>query len=362
MLNIQIKKQLGTLQLETDLQLPAQGISAIFGRSGAGKTSLVNLLSGLERPDEGLITLGERTLFDSGQGIMLPPEKRRIGYVFQDARLFPHFRVSGNLKYANRNPDPSQFDQIVRLLGLEHLLDRYPASLSGGEKQRVAIARALLSNPDMLLMDEPLASLDEPRKAEFLPYLEQLVQQIQLPVLYVSHNLEEILRLADQLVLIDSGKVVCQGPLAEVWSSPQMQPWQPDQDISTVVETHLARQHPDYPMTCLNLDNGISLWTSYIDAPLDTPVRLRIHARDISLVRTEPEQSSIRNIIPVRVSAIENPTSNDNRVIRLQAGNCELRCNITAWAADELKIKTGDSLFAQIKGMSVTRNDWISNR
>ncbi len=362
MLKIQVSKQLGSLQLETDLTLPSRGISAIFGRSGAGKTSLVNLISGLERPDNGVIKIGEHTLFSSEHNVMLPPEHRRIGYVFQDARLFPHYRVSGNLKYANRNPDPAQFDQIVRLLGLEHLLDRYPASLSGGEKQRVAIARALLSNPDMLLMDEPLASLDEPRKAEFLPYLEQLVQQIQLPVIYVSHNLEEILRLADQLVLLDNGKVIKQGPLAEVWSSPQMRPWQPDQDISTVVETHLKQQHPDYPMSCLSLDNEISLWTSYIDAPLNTPVRLRIHARDISLVRNPPAQSSIRNIIPVTVTCSGNINCNDNRLISLQAGRCELKCNITAWAADELNISTGDSLFAQIKGMSVTRNDWISNR
>ena len=362
MLKIQVKKQLGALKLDTDLTLPRQGISAIFGRSGAGKTSLVNLISGLEHPDQGVIRIGDRTLFDAEQNICLPPEQRRIGYVFQDARLFPHYRVSGNLKYANRNPDPTQFNQIVQLLGLKHLLDRYPASLSGGEKQRVAIARALLSNPDMLLMDEPLASLDEPRKAEFLPYLEQLVQQIQLPVVYVSHNLEEILRLADQLALIDNGKVVCQGPLAEVWSSPQMQPWLPDQDTSTVVETRISQQHPNYPMTSLRLDDQISLWASHIDAPLNTPVRLRIHARDISLVRSAPTQSSIRNIIPVTVTDPGNQNSNDNRLITLQAGCCELKCRITAWAADELDINAGDSLFAQIKGMSVTRNDWVSNR
>lgn len=362
MLKIDIRKQLGELQLGTSLTLPERGISAVFGRSGAGKTSLINLISGLEKPDAGVISLGDRVLFDSAKGISLPPQRRRIGYVFQDARLFPHYRVSGNLKYANRNPDPVQFDQVIRLLGLEQLLDRYPASLSGGEKQRVAIARALLSEPEMLLMDEPLASLDEPRKAEFLPYLEQLVQQIQLPVIYVSHNLEEILRLADHLVLIDNGNVICQGPLAEVWSSPQMQPWHPPQDISTVLETRLDRQHPDYPMSCLSLDDNIHLWTSYIDAPLNTPVRLRIHARDISLVRCAPTQSSIRNIIPVTVTDTGNSRSNDNRLISLKAGRCELSCRITAWAADELGIRTGDALFAQIKGMSVTRNDWISNR
>lgn len=362
MLTIDIRKQLGALQLNTTLTLPDQGITAIFGRSGAGKTSLVNLISGLEKPDSGTIQLGNRVLYDSARGVFLPPEQRRIGYVFQDARLFPHYRVMGNLKYANTQPDQQQFESIIDLLGLAPLLNRFPASLSGGEKQRVAIARALLSNPDMLLMDEPLASLDEPRKAEFLPYLEQLVQQIRLPVLYVSHNLEEILRLADQLVLLDQGEVVCQGPLTDVWHSEQMRPWQPQQAISTVVETTLQSQHPDYPVTALALNDSVQLWTSHIDAPPGTPVRLRIHARDISLVKDAPHYSSIRNIIPVTVTGIDNPHSKDNRLITVTAGDCALRCSITAWAADELNIQTGDRLFAQIKGMSVTRNDWVSNR
>lgn len=360
MLRIELEKQLGDLSLQTDLVLPMQGISAIFGRSGAGKTSLVNLVGGLQAPDRGVISIGERTLFDRAAGINLPPEQRRIGYVFQDSRLFPHFRVRGNLNYGNRLKNPDQFNTVTELLGIEHLLNRYPASLSGGEKQRVAIGRALLSSPSMLLMDEPLASLDEPRKAELLPYLERLAKEIKLPILYVSHNLDEILRLANQLILLDQGKVVQQGPLAEVWSSPQMAPWLPQQDSSVVLEASLIHHHPVYAMSQLRLDSNHMLWTSHIDAPLHSPVRLRIHARDVSLTREQPASSSIRNILPATIAEIESH-SEDNCLVSLQVGDCIIRSNISRWACQELLLKPGDQLYAQIKGMSVSRNDLVSH-
>ncbi|WP_432473208.1 molybdenum ABC transporter ATP-binding protein ModC [Amphritea sp. HPY] len=372
MLRIQIKKQLGELTLDTDLELPMHGISALFGRSGAGKTSLVNLIGGLQQPDQGRIAVGERVLFDSKQGLNLAPEKRKVGYVFQDARLFPHYRVRGNLNYGNRNKNTQQFDAIIELLGIEHLLERFPSALSGGEKQRVAIGRALLSNPALLLMDEPLASLDGPRKSELLPYLERLSNEVQLPILYVSHNLDEILRLADQLILLDKGKVVENGPLAEVWSSSAMIPWLPEQDSSVVLEASLAEQHPDYEMSRIALcqqtgqsqdplsSQHASLWTSRIDAPIGCKIRIRIHARDVSLVREMPKQSSIRNILPVTIREITSKTNADNCLITLQAGSAMVRSNITRWAAEDLNLQIGDSLFAQIKGMSVSREDLAS--
>lgn len=372
MLKIQIKKQLGELALDTDLELPMQGISALFGRSGAGKTSLVNLIGGLQQPDQGRIAVGERVLFDSEQGLNLSPEKRKIGYVFQDARLFPHYRVRGNLNYGNRNKNTQQFDAIIKLLGIEHLLERFPSALSGGEKQRVAIGRALLSNPALLLMDEPLASLDGPRKSELLPYLERLSNEVQLPILYVSHNLDEILRLADQLILLDKGKVVENGPLAEVWSSSAMIPWLPEQDSSVVLEASLAEQHPDYEMSRIALcqqtghapdplsSQLAGLWTSRIDAPIGCRIRIRIHARDVSLVREMPKQSSIRNILPVTIREITSKTNANNCLVTLQAGSAMVRSNITRWAADDLNLQIGDSLFAQIKGMSVSREDLAS--
>lgn len=380
MLKIQIKKQLGELALDTDLELPMHGISALFGRSGAGKTSLVNLIGGLQQPDQGRIAVGEKVLFDSEQGINLPPEQRYIGYVFQDARLFPHYRVRGNLNYGNRNKNTKQFGAITELLGIEHLLERFPSALSGGEKQRVAIGRALLSNPAMLLMDEPLASLDGPRKAELLPYLERLSNEVQLPILYVSHNLDEILRLADQLILLDKGKVVQNGPLAEVWSSSEMAPWLPLQDSSVVLEATLAEHHQHYSMSRIKLcqlssarqshqpgtdkspklDMSPSLWTSRIDAPAGCQVRIRIHARDVSLVRQQPQQSSIRNILPVEINQIDINSESDNCLITLQTGSVAIRSNITRWASDELNLQVGDQLYAQIKGMSVSRDDWVT--
>lgn len=372
MLKIQIKKQLGELALDTDLKLPMHGISALFGRSGAGKTSLVNLIGGLQQPDQGRIAVGERVLFDSEQGLNLAPEKRKVGYVFQDARLFPHYRVRGNLNYGNRNNNTQQLDAIIELLGIEHLLERFPSALSGGEKQRVAIGRALLSNPALLLMDEPLASLDGPRKSELLPYLERLSNEVQLPILYVSHNLDEILRLADQLILLDKGKVVENGPIAEVWSSSAMIPWLPEQDTSVVLEASLAEHHPDYEMSRIALcqqtghsqdplsSQNPGLWTSRIDAPIGCKIRIRIHARDVSLVREMPKQSSIRNILPVTIREITSKTNADNCLITLQAGSAIVRSNITRWAADDLNLQIGDSLFAQIKGMSVSREDLAS--
>ena len=225
MLTLNFSQQLGDHQLELDVQIPASGITALFGVSGAGKTSLINAISGLTQPQRGQIQLNDRLLYDAASGINLPPEKRRIGYVFQDARLFPHYRVRGNLQYGMAAAMKPQFDALVALLGLEALLQRYPASLSGGEKQRVAIGRALLTAPDILLMDEPLASLDLPRKRELMPYLQKLAKQVDIPVLYVSHSLDEILQLAETVLVLDHGKVKAFGPLERVWSSSAMRPF-----------------------------------------------------------------------------------------------------------------------------------------
>ncbi|GAE12657.1 molybdate ABC transporter ATP-binding protein ModC [Yersinia pseudotuberculosis NBRC 105692] len=207
MLELNFSQQLGDLHLQVATDLPAQGITAIFGLSGAGKTSLINVIGGLTRPQQGRVILNGRVLVDAEKNIYLPPEKRRVGYVFQDARLFPHYRVRGNLQYGMAASMRGQFDAIVGLLGIEPLLNRFPFTLSGGEKQRVAIGRALLTSPELLLMDEPLASLDLPRKRELLPYLERLAQDVNTPILYVSHSMDEILRLADQVVVMDAGKV-----------------------------------------------------------------------------------------------------------------------------------------------------------
>ncbi len=359
MLQVDVQQSLGALQLDAQLTLPARQITAVFGRSGAGKTSLVNLISGLSSPDRGRISLGNATLLDTARGINLAPDKRRIGYVFQDARLFPHYRVKGNLNYGRRRGSAAAlFDTVVQLLGIEQLLQRYPATLSGGEKQRVAIGRALLTEPDLLLMDEPLASLDLPRKRELLPYLERLAAEVNLPILYVSHSLDEILRLADSMVLLDRGKTVLSGPVEQVWSSPQLQPWLPPQARSALLSTTLSHHHPDYAMSCLTLSDRQPLWVKRIEAPLGSPVRIRIRASEVSLVRAMPAQTSIRNILACEIESLH--TEGEQVEVRLRLGGCSLWAQITRWAADELRLAAGERVFAQVKSVSVTREDWAA--
>ncbi|MFL1815348.1 MULTISPECIES: molybdenum ABC transporter ATP-binding protein ModC [Pantoea] len=351
MLSLNVMQQQGDHVLEVDLQIPAKGITAIFGVSGAGKTSLINAISGLTQPQRGRIQLHDRLLFDAEQKIALPPEKRRIGYVFQDARLFPHYRVRGNLQYGMAPKMKAQFDSLVSLLGLEVLLPRFPLSLSGGEKQRVAIGRALLTAPDMLLLDEPLASLDLPRKRELMPYLQKLAKQVEIPMLYVSHSLEEILQLADNVLVLDAGKVKAFGPLERVWSSSAMRPWLPVSELTSVLRVQVLEQHPDYPMTALSLGDQ-HIWVSRVNQPVKTPLRIRIASADVSLALQPPQHSSIRNILPAQV--VELLEVGDQVEVKLRIGISELWARITPWARDELGIRPDQWLYAQIKSVSVT--------
>lgn len=351
MLLLNVMQQQGDHVLEVDLQIPAKGITAIFGVSGAGKTSLINAISGLTQPQRGRIQLHDRLLFDAEQKIALPPEKRRIGYVFQDARLFPHYRVRGNLQYGMAPKMKVQFDSLVSLLGLEALLPRFPLSLSGGEKQRVAIGRALLTAPDMLLLDEPLASLDLPRKRELMPYLQKLAKQVDIPMLYVSHSLEEILQLADNVLVLDAGKVKAFGPLERVWSSSAMRPWLPVSELTSVLRVQVLEQHPDYPMTALSLGDQ-HIWVSRVNQPVKTPLRIRIASADVSLALQPPQHSSIRNILPAQV--VELLEVGDQVEVKLRIGISELWARITPWARDELGIRPDQWLYAQIKSVSVT--------
>lgn len=225
MLEINVRKQLGKMTFAVDLQLPTQGVTALFGLSGSGKTTLINLVSGLLQPDQGYIRLNGRALVDTAKQINLAPNHRNVGYVFQEGRLFPHYSVKGNLCYGMKRKNSAEFARIVQLLGIEHLLKRYPITLSGGEKQRVAIGRALLSQPEILLMDEPLSALDLPRKLELLDYLDKLAQEIAIPILYVTHSLEELARLAQQVVLLDQGKVIAYDQWQNMQDSPLFALW-----------------------------------------------------------------------------------------------------------------------------------------
>src|SRR5690606_9369414 len=301
MLELNFTQTLGNHCLTLNETLPASGITAIFGVSGAGKTSLINAISGLTRPQSGRIVLNNRVLNDVEHKIYLSPDKRRIGYVFQDARLFPHYSVRGNLRYGMAKSMAGQFNKLVALLGIEPLLDRLPSSLSGGEKQRVAIGRALLTAPELLLLDEPLASLDIPRKRELLPYLQRLAREINIPMLYVSHSLDEILHLADKVLVLENGNVKAFGNLEEVRGSSVMHPWLPKEQQSSILKVSIMEHHPHNAMSTRPL-GAHDLWVTRIHNRLQTALVIPMQAIDLSLVLLPPLQTSSRNILRAKVA------------------------------------------------------------
>ena len=225
MINIDVVKQLTTFSLEFKQMVPCQGVTAILGVSGAGKSTLINLINGLIKPDQGKISLNDVTLVATKQNIFVPPEQRNIGTVFQDALLFPHLRVIKNLTYGAKNINRQKFDEIINVLNINHLLKRYPAMLSGGEKQRVAIGRALLTNPKLLLMDEPLSALDMPRKKELLNYIDTLVNEFKVPIIYVTHNINEVKRIANYVVILEQGKLLTYGDTHNILQSDYLKEW-----------------------------------------------------------------------------------------------------------------------------------------
>jgi len=351
MLELNFTQTLGNHCLTINESLPASGITAVFGVSGAGKTSLINAISGLTRPQQGRIVLNGRVLNDVEKKICLSPEKRRVGYVFQDARLFPHYKVRGNLRYGMAKSMAGQFDKLVALLGIETLLDRLPGGLSGGEKQRVAIGRALLTAPELLLLDEPLASLDIPRKRELLPYLQRLAREINIPMLYVSHSLDEILHLADKVLVLEEGNVKAFGNLEDVWGSSVMHPWLPQDQQSSILKVTVLEHHPHYAMTALALGDQ-HLWVNKLERPVQSAVRVRIQASDVSLVLQPPVHTSIRNVLRAKVA---NCYDNNGQVeVELEVGGRTLWARISPWARDDLAVKPGQWLYAQIKSVSIT--------
>ena len=350
MLHIDVKKQLGTLPLEAHLDIPSQGVTALFGLSGSGKSSLINLVSGLIDPDEGVISLNDRELFNSAENSCVPINQRNIGYVFQDARLFPHYTVNGNLRYGMKNTSKDEFNYIVELLGIGHLLKRYPITLSGGEKQRVAIGRALLTDPEILLMDEPLSALDLPRKRELMNYLERLSKEINIPILYVTHSLDELLRLAERVVLLTNGKVGAYDVLENIWESPLFLPWKQENEQSAVLSLPIFMHNPAYKMTALSIGDQ-NIWINQVEAQINEKVRICIHSSDVSISLNKVEQSSIRNILYGRIVKI---LELENRVdLKLDIGGKHLWASISKWSFHDLALQLGQLVYAQIKAISV---------
>ena len=331
------------------------GITALFGRSGAGKTTIVKAVAGLLRPERGRIAVDGEVLFDRDAGLSVPPHRRRIGYVFQDGRLFPHLSVRGNLAYGRRRGAPTaEVARVVELLGIGALLDRRPGRLSGGEAQRVAIGRALLSQPRLLLMDEPLSSLDEPRRAEILPYLERLRDETRIPILYVSHTLAEVARLATTVVALQAGRVVRTGPAAEVLSDPAAVPALGVRAAGSVLAGRVVAHHAD-GLSEIATSAG-RLLLPRVSAEIGAGVRIRIAAQDIILSRTRPEGLSALNILGATVTAIHRGEG-PGVAVSLRAGEDLLLARITRRSAEALGLAPGTTCHAIMKAVSVAPED-----
>jgi molybdate transport system ATP-binding protein len=358
MLDVAIRRRQGSFELDATFQT-GPGVTCLFGRSGSGKSSIVNAIAGLAKPDQGRIAANGELLFDSKTGIDLAPEKRRIGYVFQDGRLFPHLSVAQNLLYGSKRAPEAlaqgQIDHVVELLGLAELLDRMPAKLSGGEKQRVAIGRALLAQPNLLLMDEPLASLDQARKNEVLPYIARLTRDVRVPIVYVSHAMEEVLRLADTLVLLDQGRVVASGPVEDLLSDITLRPLTGRFDAGSVIRAAVERHDEEYGLTHLRLA-GHLLKVGRVGMMPGAELRLRVHARDVAIATQRPQGISTQNVLPARIKSLAEANGHLVDVV-LDVGGVPLWAQVTRQARAELELEPGKPVFALIKSLSVARSD-----
>lgn len=360
-LSIALQHRFGDFALQAAFEAPP-GVTALFGRSGSGKSTVVNAVAGLLRPDQGRIALGGRVLFDSDARVSLPPHRRRMGYVFQDARLFPHLNVRQNLSYgrwfAGTAGDAGDLGRIADLLGIGALLDRRPGTLSGGERQRVAIGRAILSSPQMLLMDEPLAALDEPRKAEILPYLERLRDELGLPILYVSHSVAEVARLATSIVLLEAGRVVTAGPAAQVMADPAMAPVMGLREAGALISARVVAHEAD-GLTRLDSAGG-PLWLPRLGARPGDRLRLRILAQDVMLATARPDGISALNILS---TVIEDIRLGDGpgALVRLRLGDEALLARITRRSVEALGLQPGKAVFAVLKSVSVAQDSVGAN-
>lgn len=347
-----LRRGAGHFQLEFDLNLPASGFTAICGPSGCGKTTLLRSIAGLEPDFQGTVRIGPRVWQDATTN--LPLHRRALGYVFQHGELFPHLNVEGNLRFAwDRTPaDRRQvaWDEVVDLLGLASLLPRRTTNLSGGERQRVALGRALLKSPDLLLLDEPLTALDQPTRRAIFPLLERMRDQFAIPILYVTHNVDEAARLADRLVLMEAGRIINDGPLVELLTSPAPGLAQ-GRDAGAVVSATVGALDDEFHLARLDFAGG-ALQVCDRGLALGSAARVRIHARDVSLALAPPTGTSILNILPVEVMDLL-PDDAARIVVRLRAGETILLAAVTARSAHALALAPGQKLWAQIKSVAL---------
>jgi molybdate transport system ATP-binding protein len=356
MIEVEAEHSFGDFTLDAKFA-SAGRFTALFGHSGSGKTTLLNIIAGLVRPRRGRVAINGTVLSDSAKGIFLPPHARKLGTVFQEGRLFPHLTVRQNLLYgawfAKAPGKESSLSRAAALLGIEPLLGRYPARLSGGEQQRVAIGRALLASPSLLLMDEPLASLDEPRKHEIMPYLERLRDEARIPIVYVSHSVTEVARLSDALVILEAGKVRAAGPTIELMQRLDLIPATGTGEAGAIIEATVESHDDRYGLTSLRSRAG--LWrVPRLEAARGQAVRMQIKARDVMIALARPSEMSALNVIEARVAEI-GPMDGPGVEIKLDSGGEALVARITRYSAELLSLRAGTQVFAVIKSVSVSR-------
>ena len=353
-LSVRLRHRFPSVQMDMAFEVPTPGVTVLFGPSGSGKSTIISAAAGLLRPDECRIAVDGQVLADTASGIWLPPERRRMGLVFQDARLFPHMSVATNLRFGLRRAaaGPVQFDEVVELLGIAGLMARRPHTLSGGERQRVAIGRALLAQPHLLLMDEPLASLDTLRKSEIMPYLTRLKTALKLPILYVTHALDEVAQLADSVVLIEAGRVIGSGPLSEIVARGDLPLAQRD-DAGALLLCRVVEHDVGRELSLLE-GGGATFWVPLLDAPLDAERRLRIPAREVILAGRPPDAISLHNIIPGEVRRITGDTARRSVLVEIALpGGGALISRVTSDAIVRLALSSGSPVLALIKSTSI---------
>ena len=355
--DIQIRLKLARpdFALDVDLTLPGQGISVLYGASGSGKTTLLRCVAGLEKAPSACLKVDGVVWQDHASGVFLPPWRRPLGYVFQESSLFSHLNVHDNLRFGVRREGkglhPAALDEAISLLGLENLLQRRTDQLSGGERQRVAIARALALQPRLLLLDEPLASLDHARRKDILPWLERLRDEIHIPMLYVTHAADEVARLAHTLVVMAQGKALAVGPVADVLAGIDS-PVELGDDVGALLEGIVQERDARWHLAKVQVAGG-ALWLRDAGLAVGHKVRLRVLARDVSLATSEPSHTSIQNILPCVVDSLAPDHHPSQVLVRLRFGDSIFVARITARAADSLALASGQSVWAQVKSVAL---------
>jgi molybdate transport system ATP-binding protein len=357
MIDVQLKLTYSGFALDLDLQLPGRGVTALYGHSGSGKTTCLRCIAGLEKAEQGFIRVNDEVWQDSANKIFVPPHKRALGYVFQEASLFPHLSVLANLEFGLKRIPKQQrrvdMAHATELLGIAHLLDRHPQHLSGGERQRVGMARALLTSPQLLLMDEPLAALDARRKNEILPYLQRLHDELEIPALYVSHSQDEVARLADHIVLLSDGKALASGPIGQTLARLDLPLAQGD-DAGVVIEGHVSAYDAAYQLLDLQLpDCPLNIRVPHTPLPVGQALRCKVQARDVSLSLDSIGHSSILNRLPVTLVSEMAADNAAHVLLRLDAAGTPLLARITRYSRDQLQLHPGQALWAQIKAVAV---------